>query len=95
MRVLIVYNVVSPLRDWLVSFSCNRMHENDSESFSFCQGASLVSIEDPSEQEFIKNHIKIFEDGHSFFWIGLYKNRRGTVNGLWLKLLLLLILELF
>lgn len=77
--------MVSPLQDWLVSIGCNWIHEDDSEYFSFCQGASLASIEDPSEQEFIKNHIKTFEDSHSSFWIGLYKNNRGTVNGFWLK----------
>lgn len=87
--------MVSPLQDWLVSLGCNQMHKDDSESFSFCQGASLASIEDPSEQEFIKKHLKIFEDSHSSFWIGLFKNHRGTVNCLWLKLLLLLLLELF
>lgn len=78
--VLVVYNMVSPLPDCLVSFSCNWMHEDDSNYFSFSEGASLASIEDPSEQEFIKNHIKIFEDSHSYFWIGLYKNSRSTVN---------------
>uniref|UniRef100_A0A674MM68 Mannose receptor, C type 1b n=1 Tax=Takifugu rubripes TaxID=31033 RepID=A0A674MM68_TAKRU len=40
-------------------------------------GASLASIGDPSEQEFIEKHIKVFEDIHSSFWIGLFKSNRG------------------
>ena len=46
----------------------------------FLKGASLASIEDPSEQEFIKSHTSVYQDIHSSFWIGLYKNIRGTVT---------------
>ncbi|KAI3374792.1 hypothetical protein L3Q82_021350, partial [Scortum barcoo] len=45
-------------------------------------GGSLASIEDPPEQDFIQNTIKIYEDSHSSFWIGLYKTHRDT--WLWL-----------
>uniref|UniRef100_A0A674PA83 Mannose receptor, C type 1b n=1 Tax=Takifugu rubripes TaxID=31033 RepID=A0A674PA83_TAKRU len=64
--------------DLLVLFGCKFFHEVDNEQFSFCQGASLASIGDPSEQEFIEKHIKVFEDIHSSFWIGLFKSNRGT-----------------
>uniref|UniRef100_A0A3B4UHI4 Mannose receptor, C type 1b n=1 Tax=Seriola dumerili TaxID=41447 RepID=A0A3B4UHI4_SERDU len=42
-------------------------------------GATLASIEDPSEQQFIQNNVNIYKDSESFFWIGLYK----THTGLW------------
>lgn len=47
---------------------------------SFHKGGSLASIEDPPEQEFIQKHLKVFQDSHSFFWIGLYKTNKGTVQ---------------
>ncbi|XP_026229722.1 macrophage mannose receptor 1-like isoform X2 [Anabas testudineus] len=40
-------------------------------------GATLVSIEDPSEQSFIEINLKTYQDSHSFFWIGLYKTHKG------------------
>lgn len=40
----------------------------------------LASIEDPSEQEFIENNMKIFQDSQTFFWTGLYKNHKGMVH---------------
>ncbi|XP_039999699.1 macrophage mannose receptor 1-like [Xiphias gladius] len=46
------------------------------------QGGSLASIEEPSEQEFIQNNAKVFEDSHTSFWIGLYKTHKG--EWLWL-----------
>lgn len=42
-----------------------------------CLGGDLVSIEDPSEQQYIKNYIEILQDSHSSFWLGLYKNHAG------------------
>lgn len=54
---------------------------------SFCffasfryEGASLASIEDPSEQDFIQSIAKIYQDSHNSFWIGLYKTHNGTVT---------------
>ncbi|XP_019121793.1 macrophage mannose receptor 1 [Larimichthys crocea] len=49
-----------------------------------CQGhgATLVSIEDPTEQEFLENALTMFKDGHPSFWIGLYKTHKG--EWLWL-----------
>ncbi|KAM4605239.1 macrophage mannose receptor 1b [Polymixia lowei] len=40
-------------------------------------GGALASIEDPAEQEFIKSNVKIFQDSHSSFWIGLLKTSKG------------------
>uniref|UniRef100_A0A3B4XG53 Mannose receptor, C type 1b n=1 Tax=Seriola lalandi dorsalis TaxID=1841481 RepID=A0A3B4XG53_SERLL len=47
-------------------------------------GATLTSIEDPSEQQFIQNNVNIYKDGESAFWIGLYKTHKGTVTLSWL-----------
>lgn len=45
-----------------------------------CEDGHLVSIEDPLEQSFIQNTIKVFEDNQNSFWIGLYKTHKGTVT---------------
>uniref|UniRef100_A0A3B4UK92 Mannose receptor, C type 1b n=1 Tax=Seriola dumerili TaxID=41447 RepID=A0A3B4UK92_SERDU len=47
-------------------------------------GATLASIEDPSEQQFIQNNVNIYKDSESSFWIGLYKTHKGTVTLSWL-----------
>lgn len=54
------------------------MHVAFSMDFFFCEGGSLASIEDPSEQDFIQSNAKMFEDSQASFWIGLYKTHRGT-----------------
>ncbi|KAF0046776.1 hypothetical protein F2P81_000409 [Scophthalmus maximus] len=41
-------------------------------------GGTLASIEDPTEQQFILRNVKIFEDNHSSFWMGLYKTHKGV-----------------
>ncbi|XP_042285556.1 macrophage mannose receptor 1-like isoform X1 [Thunnus maccoyii] len=41
-------------------------------------GGLLASIEDPAEQAFIKSNVEVFHDGHSAFWMGLYKTHKGT-----------------
>ncbi|XP_022613796.1 macrophage mannose receptor 1-like isoform X2 [Seriola dumerili] len=38
--------------------------------------ATLASIEDPSEQQFIQNNVNIYKDSESSFWIGLYKTHK-------------------
>ncbi|KAM9349891.1 macrophage mannose receptor 1-like [Symphorus nematophorus] len=40
-------------------------------------GGLLASIEDPSEQEFIQNNARIFQDSYTSFWIGLFKTNKG------------------
>lgn len=62
------------LQDWLGQFGCNCV-EVDSEHFSFCQGASLVSTEDPSEQEFTEMHMKVFD---------LFKKTRGYSDSIFI-----------
>ncbi|KAM9712648.1 macrophage mannose receptor 1 isoform 1-T1 [Menidia menidia] len=37
-------------------------------------GASLVSIEDPSEGLFMQQNLELLQDGAKSFWIGLYKS---------------------
>lgn len=44
------------------------------------EGGILASIEDPDEQKFIKTHVEIFQDGHSAFWIGLFKTHKGMIT---------------
>ncbi|TKS87642.1 Macrophage mannose receptor 1 [Collichthys lucidus] len=40
-------------------------------------GASLVSIEDPQESQFIQQNLELLQDGAKSFWIGLYKTHEG------------------
>ncbi|XP_071348975.1 macrophage mannose receptor 1-like isoform X1 [Trachinotus anak] len=41
-------------------------------------GATLASIEDPSEQQFIQNNVNKYQDSEPSFWIGLYKTHSGV-----------------
>ncbi|XP_042352881.1 macrophage mannose receptor 1-like isoform X2 [Plectropomus leopardus] len=41
-------------------------------------GGTLASIEDPTEQAFIKVNAQLYRDSEHSFWIGLYKTHRGT-----------------
>lgn len=45
-----------------------------------CKGGMLASIEDPSEQQFLKSNAEIFQDSFSSFWIGLYKTHKGIIT---------------
>lgn len=40
-------------------------------------GASLVSIEDPLEGQFIQQNLELLQDSAKSFWIGFYKNHEG------------------
>ncbi|XP_040922110.1 macrophage mannose receptor 1 [Toxotes jaculatrix] len=40
-------------------------------------GASLVSIEDPQEGQFIQQNVELLQDSAKTFWIGLYKTHDG------------------
>uniref|UniRef100_A0A8C2BDR3 Mannose receptor, C type 1a n=1 Tax=Cyprinus carpio TaxID=7962 RepID=A0A8C2BDR3_CYPCA len=40
-------------------------------------GASLVSIEDPTESMFINRNIEIMQDGIKSFWIGMHRSHMG------------------
>ncbi|XP_028988342.1 macrophage mannose receptor 1 [Betta splendens] len=50
----------------------------DAASSCVRHGGILASIEDPSEQQFIKESIAKFQDVHTSFWVGLYKTHKGT-----------------
>ncbi|XP_041658949.1 macrophage mannose receptor 1-like [Cheilinus undulatus] len=54
----------------------------DASAHCAANGGSLASIEDPSEEKFIENHLKMYKDSQSAFWIGLYRTHRG--QWLWL-----------
>uniref|UniRef100_A0A3Q3W752 Mannose receptor, C type 1b n=1 Tax=Mola mola TaxID=94237 RepID=A0A3Q3W752_MOLML len=71
-----------PYKSYCYKFFTKIKEWTDASASCLRHGASLTSIEDPSEQEFIKSHSSVFQDIHSSFWIGLYKNTRGT--WLWL-----------
>lgn len=49
-------------------------------SFLLHKDGTLASIEDPSEQEFIQSHARIFQDKHDSFWIGLIKGLKGNTT---------------
>ncbi|XP_046884147.1 macrophage mannose receptor 1b [Hypomesus transpacificus] len=69
-----------PFRGHCYSFSLDDEAWNSAMMDCISLGASMVSIENPDEQAFIKNHIEIFKDTRTSFWLGLYK----TVTGKWL-----------
>ncbi|XP_076004152.1 macrophage mannose receptor 1b isoform X2 [Genypterus blacodes] len=54
----------------------------DAASSCVQHGGVLASIEDPSEQEFIKSTVELLQDSQSSFWLGLYKTHKG--NWKWL-----------
>ncbi|XP_030630453.1 macrophage mannose receptor 1-like [Chanos chanos] len=45
-------------------------------------GASLLSIEDTMEDDFLKKNLEVYRDIFAFYWIGLYKTHRD--QWLWL-----------
>ncbi|XP_030611904.1 macrophage mannose receptor 1 [Archocentrus centrarchus] len=42
-------------------------------------GASLVSIEDPTESKFIEENLEILQDSAKTFWIGMYKTNEDKL----------------
>uniref|UniRef100_A0A3Q0R9F3 Mannose receptor, C type 1b n=1 Tax=Amphilophus citrinellus TaxID=61819 RepID=A0A3Q0R9F3_AMPCI len=72
-----------PFRGYCYSFITE--HKLWSEAASSCveHGGMLVSIEDSSEQEFIKSKLRIFQDSYSSFWIGLFEKSHKE-EWLWL-----------
>ncbi|CAJ1072733.1 macrophage mannose receptor 1-like isoform X1 [Xyrichtys novacula] len=71
-----------PFKGHCYLFMTDEIEWADAASSCVRHGGVLASIEDPDEQQFIKNHVEIFQDGHSSFWIGLFKTHQGT--WLWL-----------
>ena len=80
MHLLAAQDMVSPVCVLSKIFLGTKRHVPLTKNFLFCEGGSLASIEDPSEQEFIQRNAKIFQDSHASFWIGLFKNNKGTVT---------------
>uniref|UniRef100_A0A7N9AS74 Mannose receptor, C type 1b n=1 Tax=Mastacembelus armatus TaxID=205130 RepID=A0A7N9AS74_9TELE len=66
-----------PFKGYCYLILTQRIEWPDASTNCAKHGGSLASIEDPSEQNFILNHLKTLEDSHSSFWIGLYKTHKG------------------
>ncbi|CAB1428060.1 unnamed protein product [Pleuronectes platessa] len=71
-----------PFRGYCYLFVTEESEWANAASSCVRHGGVLASIEDPSEQQFLKSNVEIFLDSHSSFWIGLYKTHKGT--WLWL-----------
>ncbi|XP_071402106.1 macrophage mannose receptor 1-like [Centroberyx affinis] len=71
-----------PFKGHCYVFITEEVQWADAASNCVRHGGNLASIEDPSEQDFIKSNVKIFEDSHNSFWIGLFKTHKG--KWLWL-----------
>ncbi|XP_049454398.1 macrophage mannose receptor 1-like isoform X1 [Epinephelus fuscoguttatus] len=66
-----------PFRAYCYLFVTKKSEWTHASSDCAKHGGNLASIEDPSEQEFIERNIKIFENSHTSFWMGLYKTHKG------------------
>ncbi|KAM4552771.1 macrophage mannose receptor 1-like [Odontesthes bonariensis] len=71
-----------PFRGYCYIFFTKEERWTDASVSCARHGGMLTSIEDPSEQEFIKNIVQTFKDSHESFWLGLYKSLKG--EWLWL-----------
>ncbi|XP_028282934.1 macrophage mannose receptor 1b isoform X2 [Parambassis ranga] len=71
-----------PFKGHCYLFITDEIEWADAASSCVRHGGMLASIEDPSEQQFLKSNVEIFQDSHTSFWIGLYKTYKGT--WLWL-----------
>ncbi|XP_040911919.1 macrophage mannose receptor 1-like [Toxotes jaculatrix] len=67
-----------PFKDRCYLFVVDETEWANAASSCARHGGALASIEDPSEQEFLKNNVEIFKDTYTSFWIGLYKTHKGT-----------------
>ncbi|XP_051524380.1 macrophage mannose receptor 1-like isoform X1 [Myxocyprinus asiaticus] len=67
-----------PFRGHCYAF-LNSMSDNWAHATVECMrmGASLVSIEDPTESQFIHQNVEILQDGSKSFWIGMYRSHMG------------------
>nr|XP_020447068.1 macrophage mannose receptor 1-like [Monopterus albus] len=71
-----------PFKGHCYLFMTNEIEWSDAATSCVRHGGQLASIEDPSEQMFIKSNVEIFQDSHSAFWVGLYKTHKGNWNWL-------------
>ncbi|XP_069548457.1 macrophage mannose receptor 1-like [Brachyistius frenatus] len=67
-----------PFKGHCYMFITDEIEWADAASSCARHGGILASIQDPSEQQFIKSNVEIFEDSHTSFWIGTYKTYKGT-----------------
>ncbi|XP_053293421.1 macrophage mannose receptor 1 [Pleuronectes platessa] len=67
-----------PFRGYCYLFVTEESEWANAASSCVRHGGVLASIEDPSEQQFLKSNVEIFVDSHSSFWTGLYKTHKGT-----------------
>uniref|UniRef100_A0A6Q2YAE0 Mannose receptor, C type 1b n=1 Tax=Esox lucius TaxID=8010 RepID=A0A6Q2YAE0_ESOLU len=66
-----------PFRGHCYSFFTDDMVWTDASTSCLRKGATLVSIEDPVELNFIMKNLEFLKDSHPSFWIGLYKTHLG------------------
>ncbi|XP_041848819.1 macrophage mannose receptor 1-like isoform X2 [Melanotaenia boesemani] len=71
-----------PFKGYCYLFITDEIEWADAGSSCVRHGGILASIEEPSEQQFIKSNIEVFQDSHRSFWIGFFKTYKGT--WLWL-----------
>uniref|UniRef100_A0AAX7VPN3 Mannose receptor, C type 1b n=1 Tax=Astatotilapia calliptera TaxID=8154 RepID=A0AAX7VPN3_ASTCA len=69
-----------PYRGYCYLFIQDEIEWADAASSCVRHGGVLASIEDPSEQEFIKGFVTNFKDRHNSFWIGLFKTHKGMAT---------------
>lgn len=67
-----------PFRGSCYLFVAEEVEWADAASSCSRHDGGLASIGDPSEQEFIKKNVEVFQSAHSAFWIGLYKTHKGS-----------------
>uniref|UniRef100_A0A6Q2XY37 Mannose receptor, C type 1b n=1 Tax=Esox lucius TaxID=8010 RepID=A0A6Q2XY37_ESOLU len=67
-----------PFRGHCYSFFTDDMVWTDASTSCLRKGATLVSIEDPVELNFIMKNLEFLKDSHPSFWIGLYKTHLGN-----------------
>ncbi|KAM9349892.1 macrophage mannose receptor 1-like [Symphorus nematophorus] len=65
-----------PFRGYCYLFITERAEWPHASANCARHGATLASIEDPSEQDFIKSNIMTYQDSINTFWMGLYKTHR-------------------
>ncbi|XP_068459604.1 macrophage mannose receptor 1-like isoform X2 [Clinocottus analis] len=66
-----------PFKGHCYLFVTDEIEWADAASSCVRHGGILTSIENPAEQQFIKSNVEIFKDGHSAFWVGMYKTHNG------------------
>ncbi|KAM7379550.1 hypothetical protein PAMP_005096 [Pampus punctatissimus] len=72
------YHSWLPFKGYCYLFITAEIEWPDAASSCKKYGGTLASIEDSTEQAFIKSNLERFQDSHTSFWIGLYKTHKGT-----------------